>query len=172
MTKQKEKKTAKRNPEVKRKPLKAGTVLYLRKWPILRPFSYTKLMYEYNICHEGLAFNKSNNGVIFTYTHTHTYLELFGFTAFPVAVPHGGTATGNAVNHKRLKWETLTLLFCQIAKSISPCGLPESPSRCPQISNFLGCSRSEFFLRMCPNFCPKKSKLHLIFFIKKIPHFA
>jgi hypothetical protein len=33
-TKQK-KKTAKRNPKVKRKPLKASTALYLRKWPVL-----------------------------------------------------------------------------------------------------------------------------------------
>ncbi len=72
MTRQ-NKKTAKRNPKVKRKPSKAGTVLYLRKWPILRPFSYTKLMYEYNMCHEGLAFNKSNNGVIFNHTHTHIW---------------------------------------------------------------------------------------------------
>ncbi len=67
------KKTAKRNPKVKRKPSKAGTVPYLRKFPVLMPLSYTKLMYEYNTCHQSLAFDKSSNGVIFNYTHTHIW---------------------------------------------------------------------------------------------------
>jgi hypothetical protein len=36
-------------------------------------------------------------------------------------------------------------LFCQISKSISPYGLPEGASSCPQISKFLGCPKPDFF---------------------------
>jgi hypothetical protein len=49
-------------------------------------------------------------------------------------------------------------LFCQISKSISPYGLPEGASSCPEISKFLGCPKPEFFFysakTSAPNFCP------------------
>ncbi len=100
----------------------------------------------------------------FLTTHTHPHI----FAAFWVhCVPSGCSSVGNShwerSEPKRFKWETFILLFCQIAKSTSPCGLPESPSSFPQISNFLGCSRSKFFLKDVPKLLSQKNKLHLIF---------